>query len=46
MEVLEKTVQKFRRQGVEVTVVGLNAATTTLLNRLATEEELVTSGQS
>ena len=41
VEVLDKTVQKFRRKGVEVTVVGLNEATATLLNRLATEEDLV-----
>jgi len=41
VEVLDKTVQKFRRQGVEVEVVGLNEASSTLLNRLATDEELV-----
>ncbi|MEO0349098.1 MAG: SulP family inorganic anion transporter [Cyanobacteria bacterium P01_A01_bin.15] len=41
VEVLDKAVQKFRRKGVEVTVVGLNKATATLLNRLATEEDLV-----
>ena len=41
VEVLDKTVQKFRRKGVEVTVIGLNAASSTLLNRLATDEELV-----
>ena len=41
VEVLDKTVQKFRRQGIEVEVVGLNQASTTLLNRLATEDELV-----
>ncbi len=46
VEVLDKTLQKFRRKGVEVTVVGLNEATATLLNRLATEEQLVTSGKS
>ncbi|MEO0431872.1 MAG: SulP family inorganic anion transporter [Cyanobacteria bacterium J06656_5] len=43
VEVLDKTVQKFRRKGVEVTVVGLNEASATLLNRLATDEELVAS---
>ncbi|MEL7070436.1 MAG: SulP family inorganic anion transporter [Cyanobacteria bacterium J06581_3] len=41
VEVLDKTVQKFRRNGVEVDVIGLNEASSTLLNRLATEEELV-----
>ncbi|MFK8183774.1 MAG: SulP family inorganic anion transporter [Phormidesmis sp.] len=41
VEALEKAAQKFRRQGVEVTVVGLNEASSTLFNRLATEEELV-----
>ncbi|MEL6492560.1 MAG: SulP family inorganic anion transporter [Cyanobacteria bacterium J06634_6] len=41
VEVLDKTVQKFRRKGVEVDVIGLNEASSTLLNRLATEEELV-----
>lgn len=41
VEVLDRTVQKFRRQGIEVNVVGLNEASSTLLNRLATEEELV-----
>jgi SulP family sulfate permease len=41
VEVLDRTVQKFRRQGIEVEVVGLNQASSTLLNRLATEEELV-----
>ncbi len=41
VEVLDRTVQKFRRQGVEVDVVGLNQASSTLLNRLATAEELV-----
>ena len=41
VEVLDKAVQKFRRKGVEVTVKGLNEASSTLLNRLATEEELV-----
>lgn len=44
VEVLEKAVQKFRRKGVEVTVVGLNQASATLLNRLATDEGLVSSG--
>ena len=42
VEVLDKTVQKFRRQGIEVEVVGLNQASSTLLSRLATEDELVT----
>lgn len=46
VEVLDKTVQKFRRNGVEVTVVGLNEASTTLLNRLATDEQLVADGQA
>ena len=46
VEVLDKTVQKFRRKGVEVTVEGLNKASATLLNRLATDEELVTSGRT
>ena len=46
VEVLDKTVQKFRRKGVEVTVVGLNRASATLLNRLATDEELVASGRT
>ncbi|MEL6456586.1 MAG: SulP family inorganic anion transporter, partial [Cyanobacteria bacterium J06623_5] len=46
VEVLDKTVQKFRRQGVEVTVVGLNEASSTLLNRLSTEEELIAEGQT
>jgi len=41
VEVLDRTVQKFRRQGIEVDVIGLNQASSTLLNRLATEEELV-----
>ncbi len=41
VEVLDRTVQKFRRQGIEVDVVGLNQASSTLLNRLATAEELV-----
>lgn len=41
VEVLDKTVQKFRRKGVEVTVIGLNEASSTLLNRLATDEELI-----
>ncbi|MEA5462816.1 SulP family inorganic anion transporter [Leptothoe sp. PORK10 BA2] len=44
VEVLDKAVQKFRRNGVEVTVVGLNEASSTLLNRLATEDELVANG--
>ena len=44
VEVLDKAVQKFRRKGVEVTVVGLNEASATLLNRLATDEELVANG--
>ena len=42
VEALEKAVQKFRRKGTEVTVVGLNEASSTLFNRLATEEELAT----
>ncbi|MEM8612861.1 MAG: SulP family inorganic anion transporter [Cyanobacteria bacterium P01_H01_bin.105] len=46
VEVLDKAVQKFRRKGVEVTVVGLNQASATLLNRLATDEELVASEQA
>ncbi|MBE9059680.1 SulP family inorganic anion transporter [cf. Phormidesmis sp. LEGE 11477] len=46
VEVLDKAVQKFRRRGIEVTVIGLNEASATLLNRLATDEELVASGQS
>jgi len=41
VEVLDRTVQKFRRKGIEVDVVGLNQASSTLLNRLATAEELV-----
>ena len=41
VEVLDKTVQRFRRQGIEVEVIGLNQASTTLLNRLATEDELI-----
>ena len=41
VEVLDRTVQKFRRKGIEVEVVGLNQASSTLLNRLATEEDLV-----
>ncbi|MEO1636694.1 MAG: SulP family inorganic anion transporter, partial [Cyanobacteria bacterium J06631_9] len=41
VEVLDKTVQKFRRKGIEVTVIGLNEASSTLLNRLATDEELL-----
>ncbi|MEM8503199.1 MAG: SulP family inorganic anion transporter [Cyanobacteria bacterium P01_D01_bin.1] len=41
VEVLDRTVQKFRRQGIEVDVIGLNQASSTLLNRLATAEELV-----
>ncbi|EDX87315.1 putative permease subfamily [Synechococcus sp. PCC 7335] len=45
VEVLDKAVQKFRRRGIEVTVIGLNEASATLLNRLATDEELVASGQ-
>lgn len=44
VEVLDKTVQKFRRQGIEVEVVGLNQASSTLFSRLATEKELVTDG--
>ncbi|MEL6778242.1 MAG: STAS domain-containing protein, partial [Cyanobacteria bacterium J06597_16] len=43
VEVLDKAVQKFRRKGIDVTVVGLNEASATLLNRLATEDELVGS---
>ncbi len=43
VEVLEKAVQKFRRKGIEVTVVGMNEASATLLNRLATDEELVSN---
>ena len=46
VEVLDKAVQKFRRQGVEVTVKGLNEASTTLLNRLGTDEEIVASEPS
>ena len=46
VEVLDKAVQKFRRHGVEVNVVGLNEASSTLLNRLATDEELVTNEQT
>lgn len=42
VEALEKAAQKFRRQGTEVTVIGLNEASSTLFNRLATDEELVT----
>ncbi|MEL7227411.1 MAG: SulP family inorganic anion transporter, partial [Cyanobacteria bacterium J06576_12] len=45
VEVLDKTVQKFRRKGVEVTVEGLNEASSTLLNRLATDEELLAEAQ-
>ena len=41
VEVLDKTVQKFRRKGIEVDVIGLNEASSTLLNRLATDEELI-----
>ncbi|MEO1447078.1 MAG: SulP family inorganic anion transporter [Cyanobacteria bacterium J06635_11] len=43
VEVLDKAVQKFRRKGIDVTVVGMNEASATLLNRLATEDELVGS---
>ena len=46
VEVLDKTVQKFRRKGIEVTVIGMNEASSTLLNRLATDDELVTSAQT
>ena len=42
VEALEKAVQKFRRKGTEVTVIGLNEASSTLFNRLSTEEEFVT----
>ena len=35
MEVLDKAVLKFRRNGVEVELIGLNEASTTLLNKLA-----------
>ena len=45
VEVLDKTVQKFRRKVVEVTVEGLNEASSTLLNRLATDEELLAEAQ-
>ncbi|MEM9092366.1 MAG: SulP family inorganic anion transporter [Cyanobacteria bacterium P01_F01_bin.53] len=43
VEVLDKAVLKFRRKGIDVTVVGLNEASATLLNRLATDEDLATS---
>ncbi|MEL6816258.1 MAG: SulP family inorganic anion transporter [Cyanobacteria bacterium J06598_3] len=43
VEVLDKAVLKFRRKGIDVTVVGMNEASATLLNRLATEDELVGS---
>ncbi|MGR3278026.1 SulP family inorganic anion transporter [Acaryochloris marina NIES-2412] len=46
VEMLDKAVQKFRRQGIEVNVVGLNEASTTLLNRLATDEELISNDPS
>jgi SulP family sulfate permease len=35
VEVLDKAVLKFRRNGVEVELIGLNEASTTLLNKLA-----------
>lgn len=43
VEVLDKAVLKFRRKGIDVTVVGMNEASATLLNRLATDEELVSN---
>ena len=46
VEVLDKTVQKFRRKGVDVTVIGLNEASSTLLSRLATEDELIADAQA
>lgn len=39
VEVLDKTVQRFRSQEIDVTVVGLNEASSTLVKRLATETE-------
>jgi SulP family sulfate permease len=35
VEVLDKAVLKFRRNGAEVELIGLNEASTTLLNKLA-----------
>lgn len=46
VEVLDKAVQKFRRRGIEVTVIGVNEASATLFNRLATDEELISNGHS
>ncbi len=46
VEVLDKAVQKFRRQGVEVEVKGLNQASTTLLNRIGTDEEIIANEPS
>ncbi|MEO0647588.1 MAG: SulP family inorganic anion transporter, partial [Cyanobacteria bacterium J06650_10] len=46
VEVLDKAVQKFRRKGIDVTVVGLNEASSTLLTRLATDDELLADAQA
>ncbi|MDB9355474.1 STAS domain-containing protein, partial [Nodularia spumigena CS-587/03] len=35
VEVLDKAVMKFRRNGVDVEIIGLNEASATLLNKLA-----------
>jgi SulP family sulfate permease len=40
IEVLEKVVQKFRRNGAEVNLVGLNEASATLLDQLTDSREL------
>jgi SulP family sulfate permease len=39
VEVLDKAVLKFRRNGAEVELIGLNEASTTLLNKLALSQK-------
>lgn len=39
VEVLDRAVLKFRRNGAEVELIGLNQASATLLNKLATHQK-------
>ncbi|HHP7231846.1 MAG TPA: STAS domain-containing protein, partial [Xenococcaceae cyanobacterium] len=39
---IDKIVLNFRRNGIEVTIVGLNEASATLIDRLAVHDKLET----